>query len=134
MQRLRHVAAQPAATSDPEIFDEGSLQRSISLHWKFSPLDTRRSHLELQGQAYVYGLQRRKPSDRDGSSRSAPAIGTGASARGWLQKQELGRVLKTRCAETRFRFHGLRQRGKRGLPSMAGAANDGALGYSRPSG
>src|SRR5215831_436541 len=107
MRRQKRAAAQPAATSDPEIFDEGSLQRSISLHWKFSPLDTRRSHLELQRQTYVYGLQSREPSDRDGSSRSAPAIGTGAFTRGWLQKQELGRVLKTRCAETRFRFYRL---------------------------
>src|SRR5262245_62060312 len=107
MRRRRRAAAQPAATSGRWISDERSLQRSISVHWQFSSLDSCRSHLELQRETYVYGLQCWESSDWHGPARSHSATGTGASVCKRSQKQKLGRVLKVRCAETRFCFHSL---------------------------
>ena len=44
------------------------------------------------------------------------------------------RIRQARRAAARFRLHGLRQRGGRSLPGLAGPADDGALGHSRSGG
>ena len=46
--------------------------------------------------------------------------------------ETLGRVQRRGRAQTRFRLHRLRQRGRRSLPGLAGPADDGALGHRRP--
>src|ERR1700731_2685935 len=43
--------------------------------------------------------------------------------------EELGRIHRAGRPGTRFRVHRLRQRSARGLPSVAGSADDGALGH-----
>ena len=48
--------------------------------------------------------------------------------------EELGRVRRAGRAEARFRVHGLRRRGRRGLPDLARPADDRALGHPRPGG
>ena len=43
--------------------------------------------------------------------------------------EELGGIRRPRCTGDGFRFHGMRQRGRRILPGMARPADDGALGH-----
>jgi Low molecular weight phosphotyrosine protein phosphatase len=43
--------------------------------------------------------------------------------------EELGRIHRAGRSGTRFRIHRLRQRGARGLSSVARSADDGALGH-----
>ena len=47
----------------------------------------------------------------------------------WHALESLGRVRRRGRAQTRFRLHRLRQRGRRSLPGLAGPADDGALGH-----
>ena len=44
----------------------------------------------------------------------------------------VGRIRRARRAQARFRLHGVRRRGERDLPDLAGPADDGALGPARP--
>ena len=60
------------------------------------------------------------------NTRSLPVSGRGISL------EELGRIRRAGRVGTRFRVHGLRQRGGRRLSGVAGSADDGALGHRRP--
>lgn len=67
---------------------------------------------------------------RNSAARSHQADSDGGVRDSKSQEQILGGVLPARLSKTRLCFYGLRQRGQRGLPSLAGATNDCSLGHS----
>src|SRR5437879_6555511 len=113
---------------------EQALQRPLSMHGKLGTEHPRRISLESLGPWQVPRLQCGEFPQGPGTSVSRRVAPAHESARGESSKQKLARVRGAGRAASRFYLHRLRQRSRRGVSRLAGKANDGTLGYSRPSG
>ena len=75
-------------------------------------------------------LQRRKPSQGRVNPYALDLLRKWATTSA-LALENLGRICQSGCPRSRFRFHRLRQRGRRNLPGVARPADHRALGHSR---
>ena len=108
------------------------LQCLVLVHGQLRPFRHWRSHSEPARQGPVQGLLGRlAPQGRGQPLHHRPA------QQSWLRDrrvplQELGRVRRARRPEDGLRLHRLRRRRQGNLPGLAGPADVGPLGRSRP--
>ena len=85
--------------------------------------------LNHKGKGKILGVQRGQSSDRASAAGGASADRVGRAIDGWPAQQIMGRVRRAGSTEARLRLYRVRQRGKGTVSLLAGAADDGALGY-----
>src|ERR1700751_4475981 len=102
------------------------------MHGESCAIDSGGRNLEPQRQAAVYRVQRGKPSARRCPPVRHTATADGGNFARRISQQELGRICDSRSTNNGLRVHALRFGGQGNMPSVAGPANDGALGNSRP--
>ena len=92
-------------------------------------------HPQPTGARALRGVQRRQPPDGQGQSLRARTAAAARTIRPRRCAPSRWEEFAAPCAgRPRFRLHGLRQRRGRGLPGLAGPADDGALGHPRSGG
>ncbi len=119
----------PAAEAGHE---RKSLQRSLHLHRQLGALYPGRRLDEPARRRARAGVLRGQPAQRSRQPVRAGHAAPAAHPDRRLSQQELGRVRATGRTGAGLRLHGLRQRGRRSLPLLAGSAGDRALGSARP--
>ena len=87
--------------------------------------------LNRLGAGQLPRLQRGQSAERSGQPAHHPTFAGFRLRHDGLSLEVVERVRQARRAGARFRVHGLRQRRRRGLPGVAGPADDGALERSR---
>ena len=131
--RAADRATSPAAPLRRLPMADRDLQCPVSLHRQYAPARSSRNRSCARTAPGASTPIRREAIPRAPSIRFAlkTARRPGLSDRR-LALEKLGRIRRARRAGDGFRVHGLRQRGRRNLPDLAGPTDDRALGHRRP--
>ena len=88
--------------------------------------------MNRKGRAKLHGLQRGKSSDRNRAAGGLRQIEKAGLSTDGLRSKSWDEFSQPGAPPSQFRLYGLRQRRQRSMSDLARAADDGALGHSRP--